>query len=195
MKKRKSKKTIGEIKDLLKETENVIRDVVPVTEFTTNDVRSHIAGGWFNHEAKLEVYVFHRCDFFEVRISRHDENGNATRLGCYILLAVNNGFDTHVCKFHDGEKEILIGYNQYRDEIVLSPSGITFERTTIKDWDWFAETMRHCPNNKVESFDQEDQIFKKGYVTVEEDGMFSGFNEVFSDLLGHNGSTPPATEI
>ena len=52
--------------------------------------------------------------------------------------------------------------------------------------------MRHDPNFKADSFDQEDQIFKKGFVTL--DGS-DELNSVFEEMLGHNGSTPPATEI
>lgn len=189
---RKSTNIKEEIHQVLDMTEAAVRSIAPIAEFETNDVRSHICGGWFNHEIKTEVYIFHRCDFFEVRISKYEEDGASTRLGCYILLAINNGVDTHVCKFHDGKKEIIIGYNAYRDEIVLSPSGITFERSTMKNWDWFAETMRHDPKFKADSFDQEDQIFKKGFVTLEDS---EELNTVFDEMLGHSGSTPPVTEI
>ena len=191
-KNRKTTKPVEEIHKILDMSEATVRSIAPVAEFETNNIRSHICGGWFNHEIKMEVYIFHRCDFFEVRISKYGDNGVEARLGCYILLAINNGFDTHVCKFHDGKKEVIIGYNAYRDEIVLSPSGITFERSTIKDWDWFAETMRHDPNFKADSFDQEDQIFKKGFVSLDDN---EELNTAFKELLGHNGSTPPATEI
>ena len=52
--------------------------------------------------------------------------------------------------------------------------------------------MRHDPNFKADSFDQEDQIFKKGFVSLDDN---EELNTAFKELLGHNGSTPPATEI
>lgn len=195
MTKKRKTKTVEKIQGMLDETQATIKDIVPVAEFETDDVRSRICGGWINHDIKMSVYVFHRCDFFEVRISKYEENGVERHLGCYILLAINNGYDTHVCKFHDGKKEIIIGYNAYRDEIVLSPSGLTFERSTCKNWDWFAETMRHDPNFKEESFDQDDQIFKKGFVTLSGSEELDKLNGMFEELLGHKGFTPDATEI
>lgn len=195
MKKKRKTNPVKEIHKILNETETIVRDIVPITDLETDDVRSFIVGSWINHELKLGIDIFHRCDFFEVRTGKYDENGKEKYLGCYILLAINNGFDTHVCKFHDGKKEVIVGYNAYRDEIVLSPSGITFERGTSKSWDWFSEMMCHDPNFKEDSFAQNDQIFKKGFVTLSGSDELNKLNEAFEGLLGHNGFIPTATEI
>lgn len=194
-KKKQHNEVVQPICDILDASKEVINEVFPVNELKTDDVRSLICGGWFNHNAKIDVYVFHRCDFFEVRIQKMEKDMTMTHLGSYILLALNNGFDSHVCQFNDGEKDILIGYNAYRDEIVFSPSGMEFERTTCKNWDRFAESMRQTPSLKEEAFDQEDQIFRKGYVSLEGDENLKELNSLFKDMLGHEDPTQSVSDI
>lgn len=194
-KRKQSRNTIEEVKEILSQSEEVLSEVFEVGELKTDDVRSLICGGWFNHDTKIEVYVFHRCDFYEIRISRMEEDGTNTRLGCYILVGLQNGFDTHLCYYNDGKKDIYVGYNAYRDELVLSPSGMEFVRTTMKSWDRFAESMRLDSNDKANAFDQEDQIFRKGYVTIGDGADDNEINNAFADLLGHSGSVPPTNEL
>lgn len=190
-KEKQSKEIVENVKKALSKSEEILSDIYEVGELPGDDVRSLMCGGWFNHDTKIEVYVFHRCDFYEIRISRHEEDGTVARLGCYLLIGMQNGYDTHVCYFDNGDKDVYVGYNAYRDELVLSPSGMEFTRTTCKSWDRFAERMRLNSSEKVFAFDQEDQIFRKGFVSVDDEAL----NQAFEELLGHSGSTPTTKNI
>lgn len=156
--------------DTASKLNDFIDEVDPVhisEEYITDDVRPKICGGWLHDATGLDVYIFHRCDFYEVRITkyrRHWWQPRKKELGYYLLIGYPSAYDSHLCYFHDGKKEIVIGYNERLDEIVLSPLGLTLSRSTIKAIDNFNETRKMDPNQREMYMDMEDQIFKKGYV-------------------------------
>ena len=143
----------------------IVDTICQSPELDTTDVRPHICGGWFCDDESLEVYVYHRCDFFEVRLTKHKpDNFHKEVLGNYILLTWASEHDSHVCFYNDGTKDVFIGYNAYKDEIVISPLGLSFRRTTIKTIDRSNERMKLNPELREMAMDKEDQIFIKGYV-------------------------------